>query len=139
VHTIDYLRRSYAIRRRPEDCLLPVLSSIGTLLLVFVLSTTTLAHRHRPVLLPTPSKKKIQKKKNRNENETALKMRRTTRVRTKTWSTHRYYNSFIFQGLSFRISPANTLSLYSLANSASLATVPRARDCWLLKDTSKIY
>lgn len=43
--------------------LLPVLlSSVGTLLLVFVLSTTTLAHRHRPVLLPTsprPKKKKI--------------------------------------------------------------------------------
>ncbi|KAL6258700.1 hypothetical protein P5V15_010650 [Pogonomyrmex californicus] len=44
-----------------------VLSSVGTLLLVFVLSTTTLAHRHRPVLLPTPRQKNTQKSRKKKE------------------------------------------------------------------------
>lgn len=106
------------------------LSSSGT-----TTDVSTKKEKKRKREKDTAKKKQIEMKM-----KTALKARRTTRVRTKTWSTHRYYNSFIFQGLSFRISPAkNALSLYSLANnSASFATVPRARDCWLLKDTSKI-
>lgn len=68
MRAIDSLRRdrSYVGAVTKTRRSLPVLlSSVGTLLLVFVLSTTTLAHRHRPVLLPTPPrpKTKITEKK----------------------------------------------------------------------------
>lgn len=88
-------------------------------------------HHSRPlpstsvVLPPTSSRQtKTRKKKKRKKEmkwiENSIeRARRTTRVRTYIkWSTHRYYNSFIFQGLSFRISPANTPLLYSLAITA---------------------
>lgn len=75
-----------------------------------------------------------------NENSIE-RARRTTRVRTYIkWSTHRYYNSFIFQGLSFRISPANTPLLYSLAITALRSRLFRGLQgsLTLKENTSKV-
>lgn len=92
-------------------------------------STIRYHHRTSSRQTKTRKKKKREKKKWKWNENSIERARRTTRVRTYIkWSTHRYYNSFIFQGLSFRISPANTPLLYSLANysASSFTSLPGA-------------